>query len=102
MADDSLLQEQIICSYGWDGRALKRFIVWLLKSWAVASVRRINYVKSYTVVEKQVVVTEEKLLIIRYDKTKRSQLEAFFFKDHPLKSLELSVLFSNNMEVTVS
>lgn len=47
-----------------DWRKLRYLINWLLKSWLVQEIKRINYVKSYYLIEKTIEKKEEKLLII--------------------------------------
>jgi hypothetical protein len=47
-----------------DWRKLRYLINWLLKSWLVQEIKRINYVKSYCLIEKTIEKKEEKLLII--------------------------------------
>ncbi|MDD3262252.1 MAG: hypothetical protein PHR61_00230 [Candidatus Absconditabacteria bacterium] len=47
-----------------DGRKLRYLINGLLKSGLVQEIKRINYVKSYYLIEKTIEKKEEKLLII--------------------------------------
>lgn len=102
MIDGAAKVERFLCSYAWDGRSLKRFITGLLRSETVLSVRRINYVKSYSLVEKQILTKEEKMLLISYDVTQKQKLESFFVKHHPLGSLVRSILFLDSSMLAAS
>lgn len=72
-----------------DGRKLKSFIQGLVKSWLVACVNRINYVKSYYIREGKFQQEEEKILLIKLPKENKDKFSGFFKKNHPYEVPEL-------------
>ena len=54
----------MILSCPYDGRKLRYLINALLKSGIASEVKRLNYVQSYTLVDKTIKKQEEKILII--------------------------------------
>lgn len=72
-----------------DGRKLKQFIQWLIRSWIAACINRINYVKSYYMREGVLNQEEEKILLIKLPKNHKEQFLAFCKKNHPYKIPEL-------------
>ncbi|MFA5748330.1 MAG: hypothetical protein WC872_04455 [Candidatus Absconditabacterales bacterium] len=54
----------MIVSFNNDGRKLKQMIIQLLKSGLVKEIKRINYVKSYKIVESKVISNQEKIIWI--------------------------------------
>jgi len=56
----------LIFFYKNDGRKLKHIITWLLKSWAATSIRRLNYLQSYSLHEDKIQKTEEKAVLVEF------------------------------------
>ena len=50
--------------YSWDSRSLKKIITWILKSWVAEEIKKINYVKGYTLYDKNIKKHEEKIILI--------------------------------------
>jgi hypothetical protein len=50
--------------YKWTARELRKIILATLKSWVADEIKRFNYVQSYSVKEKNIEKTEEKILLI--------------------------------------
>lgn len=63
-----------------DGRKIRQLINWLLKSWVVNEVKRLNYVKSYSLKDWKILKSEEKILLIDFDEKNKSKLEQFLNK----------------------
>ncbi len=71
----------VVASCPSDGRKLRYLINWLLKSWLVQEIKRINYVKSYRIVEKNIKKQEEKLLVIIWPDNEK--IKQFIQKQRP-------------------
>ena len=67
--------------YRWSSRELKKIIVSLLKSWTASEIQKINYVQNFTVYEKSVNKTEQKILLIKTND--ESKLINFLSKNFP-------------------
>ncbi len=63
-----------------DGRKLKQIITWLLKSWAATNITRLNYIQSYTLHENKIQKTQEKAVLVEFEKDKKEKLEAMLKK----------------------
>jgi len=70
-----------------DWRRLKNLILALLKSGAAREVKRINYTKSYKLVDSKVVKEEQKLLIIYGDN--KAKIETVIKKTLTLSDINL-------------
>ncbi len=72
----------IIINFFWDWRQLRYLINKLLKSSTVKKIKRLNYVKEYTVDEnKNIIKKEQKILIIDYQKENFEKLKKILKKD---------------------
>lgn len=71
----------VLASCPSDWRKLRYLINWLLKSWLVQEIKRINYVKSYCLIEKTIEKKEEKLLIILW--LDNEKIKQFIQKQRP-------------------
>lgn len=65
------------------GRKLRQLITGLLKSGMAQEVVRINYVKSYTLVEGKIQKKEEKILQIYYKDDQEEKIKNFIKKQAP-------------------
>ena len=70
----------LIFFYKNDGRKLKHIITELLKSWAATEIKRINYIQSYTLHEKNIQKTEEKAVLVDYLPENLKKVEAILIK----------------------
>jgi len=70
-----------------DWRRLKNLILALLKSGAASEVKRINYAKSYILVDWKIVKQEQKLILIDWDN--KSKIENIIKKSSPELTVEL-------------
>lgn len=71
----------VLASCPSDWRKLKYLINWLLKSWLAQEIKRINYVKSYRLVDKSIEKQEEKLLVIIW--LDNEKIKQFIQKQRP-------------------
>lgn len=53
--------------YKWSSRELKKIITAILKSWLADNIKRINYVQNYSINDKKVEKSEEKIILIHTD-----------------------------------
>lgn len=67
--------------YKWNSRELRKIIVTLLKSWITKDIKRINYSQNYSLQEKSIKKTEEKLILIHTDD--QNKLLDFLSKNFP-------------------
>ena len=67
--------------YEWNSRDLKRIILSILKSWVVDNVYKLNYVQKFSIVDKIVNKSEEKILLV-YTKDE-GKLMDFLSKNFP-------------------
>jgi len=67
----------LITTYTNKSRALRYFIVEMLKKWLAKSVDRINYVKSYYIQDGEIKKEDVKILIIKTTSDKKEILEKF-------------------------
>lgn len=81
-----------------DGRKLKQFIQWLIRSGIASSVQRINYVKSYYMLEWKLKNDEQKIVIIKFPKENKDQLTSFVKKNHPYQIPELVFLAPEDVD----
>ena len=65
----------LIFFYKNDGRKLRQIIIWLLKSWAATTIRRINYAQSYTLHDNKIQKIEEKVVLVEYAPENQKKLE---------------------------
>jgi len=79
----------LIATYPNDWRRLRNFILWLVKSWMAKSISRINYVKSYYLLEWKLKNEEEKILMIKLDEINKEKIIWYFKKNHPNKMVEM-------------
>lgn len=87
----------LISTFPNDGRKLKNFILWLIKSWMAKCVSRINYVKSYYMREWKLKNEEEKILMIKLDEENKEKLIWYFKKNHPYKVPEMLWIKPNDV-----
>lgn len=71
------------CIFPNDGRKLKNLIQALLRSKIVSRVERVNYAKSYFMLDWLLKKEESKLLIIRLPEANKDKLIAFLKKQYP-------------------
>lgn len=79
----------LMMSYPNDGRKLQRLIIGILKQWLAISINRLNYAKTYTLVEGKVVREEQKVVLIKTTDDKKEKLLSFLKKQHPQHMPEL-------------
>ncbi len=70
----------IITYYENNGRKLKQIITGLLKSWLATTIRRINYLQTYTLQDNHIKKEQQKALIIEYIPEKEEKLKNFLQK----------------------
>ncbi len=70
----------LIFFYKNDGRKLKHIITWLLKSWAATSIRRLNYLQSYSLHEDKIQKTEEKAVLVEFTAENKWKIESLLKK----------------------
>jgi len=66
-----------------NGRKLKQLITWLLKSWLVTEVQRINYVKSYSLIDNKIKSEEIKLVELFHAPENKEKIERMINKNRP-------------------
>ena len=66
-----------------DSRKLRQLITWLLKSWLAQEVQRMNYIKSYTLVDNKVSKQEIKLLEIIHPEANTEKIQKLIAKNRP-------------------
>ncbi len=66
-----------------NGRKLKQMITWLLKSWLVQEVQRINYIKSYILVDNKIKPEEIKLIELFHKPEQAEKIEKMIAKNRP-------------------
>jgi len=64
-------------------RKLKQMITWLLKSWLVQEVQRMNYIKSYTLVDNKIKPEEIKLIEVFHKPEQQEKIEKMISKNWP-------------------
>ncbi len=64
-------------------RKLKHMITWLLKSWLVQEVQRMNYIKSYILVDNKVKSEEIKLVELFHKPEDQEKIEKMISKVRP-------------------
>jgi len=69
-----------LVSYPNDWRKLRYLINEILKSWSANEVKRINYVKSYKLVDWKITKQEEKVLLIYFSEKQKTRLESLLKK----------------------
>lgn len=79
----------LITTFPNDGRKLKNFILWLIKSWMAKCVNRINYVKSYYMWEWKIKNEQEKILLIKLPEWNKEKIIWYFKKNHPHQTPEM-------------
>lgn len=70
-----------------DWRKLKNVIMAILKSWLATQVKRLNYVKSYVLVDKKILRQDEKVLRLDlpdWDKNKLKNILEKTFPDYKI------------------
>jgi periplasmic divalent cation tolerance protein len=95
MQDSPLLLALV--SYPNNGKALKWFVMWMVKSKLAVCVQRINYAKSYYMREWEYKRSEEKILLIKCLWSKKDALQKYIEKNHPSNVPE--IIFLNTLEV---
>lgn len=65
----------IIFWYPHDGRKLKHLITMMLKSWIATSIKRVNYAQEYTLQDKKIQKTEQKMVIVYFSQENISKIE---------------------------
>ena len=66
-----------------NGRKLKQMITGLLKSWLVQEVQRMNYIKSYVLVDNKIKAEEIKLIELFYKPEQQEKIEKMLNKTWP-------------------
>lgn len=66
-----------------DGRKLRNVIMAILKSWLTTQVKRLNYVKSYTIADKKMLRQDEKLLRLDIPDWDENKLKNILEKTFP-------------------
>lgn len=66
-----------------NGRKLKQLITWLLKSWLVQEVQRINYTKSYVLVDNKIKAEDIKLIELFHKPELQEKIEKMISKTWP-------------------
>lgn len=77
--------------YPHTGRKLKQLITGLLKSWLVQEVQRMNYVKSYTLVDGKISNQEIKLVELMLKDEHKEKVEKMIAKNWPEAKLVSSI-----------
>lgn len=72
---------QIILSFEDDWRLLKKHIKGLLFSGFVREVKRFNYVKSYSLLDKKLVQKDQKLILVIFDEWNFEKLKQYVAKN---------------------
>lgn len=70
-----------IFTYKWNSRELRKIIATILKSWTAKNIKKLNYVQNYSLKEKNIEKSEEKILLI-YSENQDKILE-FLSKNFP-------------------
>lgn len=70
-----------IFRYKWNPRELRKIIVTILKSWTANNIKRVNYVQNYSLKEKNIEKSEEKILLINSEN--QDKLLEFLSKNFP-------------------
>ncbi len=87
----------LITTYPNKSRALRYFIVEMLKKWFATSVDRLNYAKSYTIKDSQIDRQEQKILIIKTSLEKKESLEKFIKSKLPEQNITMFYIDSQNI-----
>ena len=82
----------IITTYPNKPRALKNFILKILKANLAKCVNKLNYVKSYYWWEGKIQKSQEQILLIKTNDEKLEKLKEFLEKNHPYDTPEIIVL----------
>ena len=70
-----------IFTYKWNSRELRKIIVAILKSWTAKNIKKLNYIQNYSLKEKNIEKSEEKIILI-YSENQDKLLE-FLSKNFP-------------------
>lgn len=70
-----------IFTYKWTSRELRKIILAILKSWIADNVKKVNYVQDYTLTEKNIEKSEEKIVLIHSED--QDKLLDFLTKNFP-------------------
>lgn len=70
-------------NYPNNGRKLKQMITGLLKSWLVQEVQRINYIRSYVLVDNKIKPEEIKLIELFHKPEHQEKIEKMISKNWP-------------------
>ena len=70
-----------IFTYKWTSRELRKIILAILKSWIADNVKKVNYVQDYTLTEKNIEKSEEKIVLIHSED--QNKLLDFLTKNFP-------------------
>lgn len=76
----------VITNYPNKPRELKKLIIIILKKWLAKCINRINYMKSYYLLEGKIQIDEEKMVMIKTTVEKKEALIAFIKANHPYKT----------------
>ena len=66
-----------------NGRKLRQMITGLLKSWLVQEVQRMNYIKSYTLVDNKIKPEEIKIVELFHKAENQEKIEKMISKNWP-------------------
>lgn len=89
----------LITTYTNKSRALRYFIVEILKKWLAQSVDRINYVKSYTIQDWKIQKQDIKILIIKTTSDKKESLEKFLKAKNPMQDIQIIEWNLENLKI---
>lgn len=70
-----------IFTYKWTSRELRKIILTILKSWIADNIKKVNYVQDYTLTEKNIEKSEEKIVLIHSED--QNKLLDFLTKNFP-------------------
>lgn len=82
----------LLTTYPNDGRKLRQLLTALLKKKLIACANVMNYAKSYYLREGKIKKEEEKLILMKFSKEKKSELLSLIKKLHPYEIPELVIL----------
>lgn len=68
-------------TYKWSSRELRKIIVAILKTWIADNIKKLNYVHNYSLKEKNIKKSEEKILLIHTEN--HNKLLEFLSKNFP-------------------
>lgn len=73
--------KNLLYSFKWNWRELKKIITTLLKSWKASEIQRTNYCNSFSIKDNKIEKSEIKILIIQTEN--EENLKNFIMKNFP-------------------